>query len=40
LLKNITGTISLPMHKEVESINVGSAVSVFMYEHYRQSTAD
>ena len=40
LLKNITGTISLPMHKEVESINVGSAVSVFMYEHYRQSIAD
>jgi len=40
LLKNITGTISLPMHKEVESINVGAAVSAFMYEHYRQSGAD
>ena len=36
LFKNITGTISLPMHKEVESINVGAAVSAFMYEHYRQ----
>ena len=40
LLKNIAGTISLPMHKEVESINVGAAVSAFMYEHYRQSGAD
>jgi len=40
LLKNIAGTVSLPMHKEVESINVGAAVSVFMYEHYRQSIAD
>jgi TrmH family RNA methyltransferase len=37
LLKNITGTLSLPMHKEVESINVGAAVSAFIYEHYRQS---
>ena len=40
LLKNIAGTISLPMHKEVESINVGAAVSAFMYEHYRQLRAD
>jgi TrmH family RNA methyltransferase len=40
LLKNIVGTISLPMHKEVESINVGAAVSAFMYEHYRQSHVD
>ena len=40
LLKNIAGTISLPMNKEVESINVGAAVSAFMYEHYRQSVAD
>ena len=40
LLKNIVGTISLPMHKEVESINVGAAVSAFMYEHYRQLRAD
>jgi len=40
LLKNIAGTLSLPMHKEVESINVGAAVSAFMYEHYRQSSAD
>jgi TrmH family RNA methyltransferase len=40
LLKNIAGTISLPMHKDVESINVGAAVSAFMYEHHRQSGAD
>ena len=40
LLKNISGTISLPMQKDVESINVGAAVSAFMYEHYRQLTAD
>jgi len=37
LYKNITGAISLPMNKEVESINVGAAVSAFMYEYYRQS---
>jgi len=37
LFKNITESVSLPMHKEVESINVGAAVSVFMYEYYRQS---
>ena len=36
LLKNVVGTVSLPMHKEVESINVGAAVSAFMYEYYRQ----
>ncbi|MDC0127432.1 RNA methyltransferase [Methylophilaceae bacterium] len=36
LFKNITGTISLPMHKEVESINVGAAASAFMYEYCRQ----
>ena len=40
LLKIIAATISLPMHKEVESINVGAAVSAFMYEYYRQSGAD
>ena len=40
LLKNVTDTISLPMHKDVESINVGAAVSVFVYEHYRQLSAD
>jgi tRNA G18 (ribose-2'-O)-methylase SpoU len=40
LLKHITDTISLPMHKNVESINVGAAVSVFVYEHYRQLSAD
>jgi len=40
LLKHITDTISLPMHKNVESINVGAAVSAFMYEHYRQLSAD
>ena len=40
LFKNIAGTISLPMHKEVESINVGAAVSAFMYEYYRQSSID
>jgi TrmH family RNA methyltransferase len=40
LFKNIAGIISLPMHDEVESINVGAAVSAFMYEHYRQSHAD
>ena len=37
LFKNIAGIISLPMHDEVESINVGAAVSAFMYEYYRQS---
>ena len=40
LLKNISGTISLPMHKEVESINVGAAVSAFLYEYYRQSVSE
>lgn len=40
LLKNTIDTISLPMHKEVESINVGAAASVFMYEYFRQFGAD
>jgi len=40
LLKNIVGSLSLPMSKNVESINVGAAVSAFMYEHYRQFGAD
>jgi len=28
------------MHKDVESINVGAAVSAFMYEYYRQMNVD
>jgi tRNA G18 (ribose-2'-O)-methylase SpoU len=40
VLKNIAGTLSLPMNKNVESINVGAAASAFMYEHYRQFGAD
>ncbi len=40
LFKNIAGTVALPMHKDVESINVGAAVSAFMFEHYRQLNAD
>ena len=36
----ISGTISLPMHKDVESINVGAAASTFMYEYYRQMNVD
>ena len=40
LLKNIVGSLSLPMSKNVESINVGAAVSAFMYEHYRHFGAD
>jgi len=40
LLKNIVGSLSLPMSKNVESINVGAAASAFMYEHYRQFGAD
>jgi TrmH family RNA methyltransferase len=40
LLKKISETLSLPMHKDVESINVGAAASAFMYEYYRQMNVD
>jgi len=40
LFECISEKISLPMHKDVESINVGAAASAFMYEYYRQMSVD
>ena len=40
LFECISEKISLPMHKDVESINVGAAASAFMYEYYRQISVD
>jgi TrmH family RNA methyltransferase len=40
LIKNVADNISLPMSKDVESINVAAAASVFMYEFNRQVNSD
>jgi TrmH family RNA methyltransferase len=37
LLDKSTKTISIPMNQGIESLNVGSAASIIMYEYYRQS---
>ena len=37
LLEKSTKTICIPMTQGVESLNVGSAASIIMYEYYRQS---
>ena len=37
LLKKTDNILSLPMQKDIESVNVAVAASVFMYEFYRQT---